>query len=209
MSFGEKIKKLRIEKNWTQDFVAEQLNISVPALSRYESGTYEPKSLSIVSDFAKLYNVTTDYLLGLNVDYNASKSASNKRLLPVLGTVKAGYNYLAEENIIDYIEPSMTISDPANYFGLVVKGDSMAPLFDDGDYLIVHKTDGDFNSNDIGIVLINGDEATVKKLVKTDDGIELHAFNPYYPAKKYTYEEMQNLPVKVIGVVVRQIRNWK
>ena len=209
MSFGEKIKKLRIEKNWTQDFVAEQLNISVPALSRYESGTYEPKSLSIVSDFAKLYNVTTDYLLGLNVDYNASKSASNKRLLPVLGTVKAGYNYLAEENIIDYIEPSMTISDPANYFGLVVKGDSMAPLFDDGDYLIVHKTDGDFNSNDIGIVLINGDEATVKKLVKTDDGIELHAFNPYYPAKKYTYEEMQKLPVKVIGVVVRQIRNWK
>ena len=58
MSFGEKIKKLRIEKNWTQDFVAEQLNISVPALSRYESGTYEPKSLSIVSDFAKLYNVS-------------------------------------------------------------------------------------------------------------------------------------------------------
>lgn len=209
MSFGEKIKKLRIEKNWTQDFVAEQLNISVPALSRYESGTYEPKSLSIVSDFAKLYNVTTDYLLGLNVDYNHSDLKDNKRLLPVLGTVKAGYNYLAEENIIDYIEPSMTISDPANYFGLVVKGDSMAPLFDEGDYLIVHKTDGDFNTGDIGIVLINGDEATVKKVVKTDDGIELQAFNPYYPAKKYTYEEMQNLPVKVIGVVVRQIRNWK
>ena len=103
----------------------------------------------------------------------------------------------------------MTISDPANYFGLVVKGDSMAPLFDEGDYLIVHKTDGDFNTGDIGIVLINGDEATVKKVVKTDDGIELQAFNPYYPAKKYTYEEMQNLPVKVIGVVVRQIRNWK
>lgn len=209
MSFGEKIKKLRIEKNWTQDFVAEQLNISVPALSRYESGTYEPKSLSIVSDFAKLYNVTTDYLLGLNVDYNASKSTNNKRLLPVLGTVKAGYNYLAEENIIDYIEPNMNITDHANYFGLVVKGDSMAPLFDEGDYLIVHKTDGDFNTGDIGIVLINGDEATVKKLVKTETGIELQAFNPYYPAKKYTYEEMQNLPVKVIGVVVRQIRNWK
>ena len=207
MSFGEKIKKLRIEKNWTQEFVAEQLNISVPALSRYESGTYEPKSLSIVSDFAKIYNVTTDYLLGLNVNYNTSNN--NKRLLPVLGTVKAGYNYLAEENIIDYIEPSMTISDPANYFGLVVKGDSMAPLFDEGDYLIVHKTDGDFNTGDIGIVLINGDEATVKKLVKTETGIELQAFNPYYPAMKYTYEEMQNLPVKIVGVVVRQIRNWK
>lgn len=208
MNFGEKIKKLRIDNGWNQEYVAQKLNISVPALSRYESGTYEPKSLEIVSDFAKLYNVTSDYLLGLNIDYN-NESTNNKRLLPVLGTVKAGYNYLAEENIIDYIEPNMNITDPANYFGLVVKGDSMAPLFDEGDYLIVHKTDGDFNTGDIGIVLINGDEATVKKLVKTETGIELQAFNPYYPAKKYTYEEMQNLPVKVIGVVVRQIRNWK
>ncbi len=103
----------------------------------------------------------------------------------------------------------MNIADPENYFGLIVKGDSMAPLFDEGDYLIVHKLDGEFSTNDIGIVLINGDEATVKKVVKTDVGIELHAFNPYYPVKKFTYEEMDKLPVKVIGVVVRQIRNWK
>lgn len=66
MTFGEKIKKLRNEKNWTQDFVANRLNISSPALSRYESGTCEPKDLAMVSEFAKLYNVTTDYLLGLS-----------------------------------------------------------------------------------------------------------------------------------------------
>lgn len=134
---------------------------------------------------------------------------NNKQLLPVLGTVKAGYDYLAEENIIDYIDPHMNISDPENYFGLIVKGDSMAPLFDEGDYLIVQKTDGDFDTNSIGIVLINADEATVKKVVKTDTGIELRAFNPYYPVQKYTYKEMQEKPVRVIGTVVRQIRNWK
>lgn len=208
MSFGEKIKKLRIEKNWTQEFVAERLNISVPALSRYESGTYEPKSLSIVSDFAKLYNVTTDYLLGLNIDYNSSEIKNSKRLLPVLGTVKAGYNYLAEENIIDYIEPHMNIGNPDEYFGLVVKGDSMAPYFDDGDYVIVHKQD-DFESNKVCIVLINGDEATIKKVAKTNDGIELHCFNPYYPSRKYTFKEIQDLKIKIIGVVEQQIRNWK
>lgn len=70
MNFGEKIKKLRTDLGWTQEFVANKLQISVPALSRYESGQYEPKSLSIISDFAKLYNVTTDYLLGLNVEYD-------------------------------------------------------------------------------------------------------------------------------------------
>ena len=200
MKFKDRLISLRKQLSLTQEELATSLGFSRTAISAWEIGRNEPSNEDTIK-IANFFNVSVDYLLGAD--------SNNKRLLPVLGTVKAGYNYLAEENIIDYIEPSMTISDPANYFGLVVKGDSMAPLFDEGDYLIVHKTDGDFNTGDIGIVLINGDEATVKKLVRTETGIELQAFNPYYPTKKYTYEEMQNLPVKVIGVVVRQIRNWK
>lgn len=64
MSFGEIIKKLRIEKEWTQEYVSNKLNISVGALSRYETGMYEPKSLDLVKDFADLFSVSTDYLLG-------------------------------------------------------------------------------------------------------------------------------------------------
>lgn len=64
MNFGEIIKKLRIEKDWTQEYVAKKLNISVGALSRYETGMYEPKSLDLVKDFAELFSVSTDYLLG-------------------------------------------------------------------------------------------------------------------------------------------------
>lgn len=64
MSFGVIIKKLRIEKEWTQEYVANKLNISVGALSRYETGMYEPKSLDLVKDFANLFCVSTDYLLG-------------------------------------------------------------------------------------------------------------------------------------------------
>lgn len=194
-----RLRKLREEKGLYQSDVAKIIGVTTSAYSFYET---EKRNMTpeIVKQLAHFFGVSTDYLLGVN---------DNKRLLPVLGTVKAGYDYLAQENIIDYIDPSMNITDPENYFGLIVKGDSMAPLFDEGDYLIVHKSDGEFNTNDIGIVLINGDEATVKKVVKTDTGIELHAFNPYYPVKKFTYEEMDKLPVKVIGVVVRQIRNWK
>lgn len=64
MIFGERIKQLRIEKKWTQEFVCEKLNISSGALSRYETSMYEPKSLELVKDFADLFNVSTDYLLG-------------------------------------------------------------------------------------------------------------------------------------------------
>lgn len=64
MNFGEKIKQLRIEKEWTQEYVANQLNISMGALSRYETGMYEPKSLDLIKDFSILFDVSTDYLLG-------------------------------------------------------------------------------------------------------------------------------------------------
>lgn len=201
MKFKDRLVNLRKSLNLTQGELALRLGFSRTAISAWEIGRNEPSNEDTIK-IANFFNVSVDYLLGLDIK-------NDKRLLPVLGTVKAGYNYLAEENVVDYIDPSMNITDPENYFGLVVKGDSMAPLFGEGDYLIVRKMDGEFNNNDIGIVLINGEEATIKKVVKTEIGIELHAFNPYYPVKKFTYEEMQKLPVKVIGVVVRQIRNWK
>ena len=78
MTFGDKIKKLRNERNWTQDFVSKKLNISSPALSRYESGACEPKDLAMVSEFAKLYSVTTDYLLGLSDEQDNVSTQNDK-----------------------------------------------------------------------------------------------------------------------------------
>ena len=64
MVFGERIKQLRTEHQWTQEYVCEKLNISPGALSRYETSMYEPKSLELVKDFANLFGVSTYYLLG-------------------------------------------------------------------------------------------------------------------------------------------------
>lgn len=199
--FIRRLTELMEEKDLTQIELANQVGITNVTISRYLSGERKPR-IEIVTRLAEVLNTTVDYLLGY-------ETKTSKNLLPVLGTVKAGYNALADENIIDYIDPAMNLPDPKNYFGLVVKGDSMAPLFDEGDYLIIHRVDNDFDTNNIGIILIGSEEATIKKVVKTNTGIELHAFNPYYPVKRFTYEEMDKLPVKVIGIVVRQIRNWK
>lgn len=84
----------------------------------------------------------------------------------------------------------------------------MTPLFDAGDTVIVHKQD-DFENGDNCVVLINGDEATVKKVYKGDNGIELKAINPYYPPRTFTKEEIKKLPIKIIGVVEKSIRNFK
>lgn len=128
--------------------------------------------------------------------------------IPVLGKVKAGYNYLAQENIIDYIAFNIDGADKENYYALYVIGDSMEPLFDDGDIVIVHKQN-DFNNGDNCVILINGDEATIKKVYKGTTGIKLQAVNPYYPPRIFTEEEIRDLPVKVIGVVEKSIRNFK
>lgn len=128
--------------------------------------------------------------------------------IPVLGKVKAGYNYLAQENIIDYIAFNIDGTDKENYYALYVTGDSMEPLFNDGDIVIVHKQDN-FENGDNCVVLINGDEATVKKVYKGTTGIELKAVNPYYPPRIFTEEEIKDLPIKIIGVVEKSIRNFK
>lgn len=73
MIFGERIKQLRTENQWTQEYVCEKLNISTGALSRYETGMYEPKSLELIKDFANLFEVSIDYLLGNTDNRNTEK----------------------------------------------------------------------------------------------------------------------------------------
>ncbi len=77
----------------------------------------------------------------------------------------------------------------------------------DGDYVVIQKQN-EFNSGDYCIVLINGEEATVKRVYKLDDGIELVALNPSYPSKKYTFEDIKKIPVQVIGTVKQLIKNF-
>lgn len=121
--------------------------------------------------------------------------------IPVLGMVKAGYDYLANENIIGKVYLDFKPTDPENYYALQVTGDSMEPLFSDGDIAIVHKQDN-FESGNTCIILVNGDEATVKKVVRMEDGIDLIAMNPYYPVRHFTKNEMNEIPVKIIGKVI-------
>jgi repressor LexA len=195
-----RIKQLRNENGITQRELAKLLGIEISAVSKLEVGRVPLKEEYIIK-LASFFNVSTNYLLGIET--------ATKRLLPVLGVVKAGYNYLAEQNIIDYINPYMENVDSENFFALLVKGDSMFPHFNDGDYVVVRKTDGCFESGKICVVLIDDEEATIKKVVKTEEGIELHAFNPYYPVRKYSFKEIKDLKIIILGVVEHQIRNWK
>lgn len=199
--------------------LSEKTGIDKSKISSYMSGRYKAKQDGIYL-LAKALDVNEAWLMGLDVPMERTSADIFKKIgaiplseiettkIPVLGKVKAGYNYLAQENIVEYIYFNIDGSDKENYYALYVTGDSMEPLFDDGDIVIVHKQD-DFDNGENCVVLINGDEATVKKVYKGTSGIKLQAVNPYYPPRIFTEEEIKDLPVKIIGVVEKSIRNFK
>ena len=196
MEFRDRLIKLRKELNLTQEELAKKIGYTRTAISAWEIGRNEPSNTDTIK-LAEYFGVSTDYLLGKSDNRNSDIPVSK---IPILGTVKAGYDWLAEENIIDYITLKENIPNVDEYYALRITGDSMLPLLAEGDLVIVHDQD-DVESGQTAVILINGEEATVKKVLKTNEGIELHAMNPYYPVKKFTFEDMQRIPVKIIGRV--------
>lgn len=211
MFLGEIIKKYRKENNLSLRAFASKCGLSYTYISMleknidYRTGKPIAPTLDSVKYISNAMGIPIDDLLKMLDDeqefkLNEDVSPNNLSIIPILGTVKAGYDWLAEENIVDYITLKEKIPNVKEYYALRITGDSMLPLLSEGDLVIVHDQD-DVESGQTAVVLINGEEATVKKLIKTNDGIELHAMNPYYPIRKFTYEDMRNIPVKIIGRV--------
>lgn len=207
-TFSNRLKKALEYSNMRQVDLVEKTGLDKTLINKYLAGLMKAKQdkLTILAD---ALNVNEIWLMGYEVpmDRNLNSlnitpiSELNQIQIPLLGKVKAGYDYLADENKIGRLYLDYVPSDPENYYALQVTGNSMEPLFSNGDIAIVHKQD-DFESGNTCIVLINGDEATVKKVVRMEDGIDLIAMNPYYPVRHFSSEDMQKIPVKIIGKVV-------
>lgn len=127
--------------------------------------------------------------------------------VPLLGVVKAGYDYLAEENWIGTIDVDKKLSDSGELFALKVKGDSMSPVLIEDDIVIIKKQD-DFENGDIVVAIVNGDEATIKKGKKSESSILLQPLNPNYEPLIFSYDEMKSIPVTIIGIVKQLKREF-
>ena len=122
--------------------------------------------------------------------------------IPVLGRVVAGIPIEAIEEIIDWEEIPQKLAASGKFFALRVCGHSMEPRILEGDVVIVRQQE-DVDSGDTAIVLVNGDEATVKRVKKQEDGITLIATNTsVYEPHFYSNQEIRDLPVRILGKVV-------
>ena len=191
--FSENLKRLRTQRGISQDKLASDLSLSKSAISMYENGNRVP-NLEMLETLADYFNVTLSSLSGV-----VEKAAVQ---IPVVGHVVAGIPTEAVEDVVDWEEIPRAMAQRGDYIGLKVKGSSMEPRFVEGDTVIV-RCQPDVESGEIAIVFVNGDEATMKKVLKQPSGITLIAFNPAaYEPHYYSNEQITELPITIYGKVV-------
>jgi repressor LexA len=134
------------------------------------------------------------------VEKRNSTSTKSGVTINVLGRVAAGIPIDCVEEIIDTEEITQDMASTGEFFGLQIHGDSMEPRMKDGDVVIVRQQD-DAETDNIVIAVVNGNEATCKRLKKYAEGIALISTNPSYEPMYFSNKEIAEKPVRIIGVV--------
>ena len=197
-SIGERIKDARKSAGLTQLELAKKTDLSRSYIGDIEKDRYNP-SVSTLQLIATATNTPLEDLLPSTK--TASPTGRGVRI-PVLGHVVAGIPIEAVEEILDYEEITPELAATGEFFALKIRGHSMEPRMMEGDVVIVRRQD-DVDSGDVAIVLVNGDEATLKRVKKQEEGITLIATNTsVYEPHFYSNKEIADLPVRILGRVV-------
>ena len=188
----EKLKEMRQAMGMTQQEVAKRLGITRQAYSNYEAGLREPE-YSMLCALADLFRCSIDRLMGHTVEDGGTR-------IPILGTVKGGYDRMAQQEYEGY--EVADVADPDEYFFLRVTGDSMAPQIVAGDLALIHRQENVENGQ-IGVVLLEDDEATVKRILFAGANVILQPLNTAYAPMVLNGGEC-----RILGRVVRTMREW-
>lgn len=191
--------------NLSAQELSSRSHVAKASISQYVNGSHKPSNISS-GKMASILNVNPLWLMGFDVpmDTNISKNYSSQCkgvVINVLGRVAAGIPIEAITDIIDTEEISQELAKTGEFFGLQIHGDSMEPRMYEGDIVIVRQQE-DAESGDIVIALVNGDDATCKRLMKYAGGISLISLNSKYDPMMFTNQEIEEKPVRIIGKVV-------
>lgn len=214
---GKYLEECRKSKGYSTYDINKITNISQSYISLIEKGKRKASAV-ILKTLAPVYNL--DYLdlyekagyIDLIEDEKKAKYKTDILgnpvvSIPLLGMVKAGYNYLAQENWIGTVDVDKKLAEGNELFALTVKGDSMFPVLVEDDIVIVKKQN-DFENGDIVVAIINGNEATIKKGKKSENSILLQPLNTNYEPLIFTKAEMETIPVTIVGIVKQLKREF-
>jgi repressor LexA len=179
-----------------QQEIAEALGFNRKTFSGWCNGLSIP-TMGKVQTLADYFGILKSDLLD---DHRGDQFKTESVRIPLMERVAAGQPIEASGEVIDFEEIPLALAKTGDFFSLKVVGNSMEPKISDGDTLIVRKQDSAENG-DLVIVMVNGDDACVKRLRKLKDGIMLISSNPAYDPIIYTAQEVESLPVRIAGKV--------
>lgn len=200
--FAENLTRLVNGSKLPQSEIAKRINVSPQTFNTWIQGKAIPRmgKIQLLADYFKIEKSDL-------IEEKGNITISQGIKIPVLGSVPAGVPITAVEDILDYEEIPQLWANQGEFFALKIKGDSMEPRMQSGDVVIVRQQSS-ADSGDTVIVLINGDEATCKKLEKTSNGIMLISTNTKYSPMFFSHEEINELPVVILGKVVENRQKY-
>lgn len=224
--FAVRLKKAMTYKKMKQIELSTKSGIDKALISNYLSGKYKAKQDKL-HKLAVALDVSEGWLMGYDVSIErewiedktpSELSIDNARYIettiksvkiPLLGKVPAGVPIEAIEEILGYEDiPASMLNGGNNYFALKIDGDSMYPDYKSGDIVIVRQQN-DCNSGDDCIVMVNGDDATFKRVIKQENSIILKPLNNEYEPYYFNEYDIINKPVKILGIAIEVRRKLK
>lgn len=194
-----------IEKSQkTQKEIADAIEVSPQTFNTWCQGIAIPR-MGKVQRLADYFKIGKSDLID---DKIPPFSTSHSVIINVLGRVAAGIPLEAIEEIVDTEEITEKLARTGEFFGLLIKGDSMEPDIHNGDTVIVRQQD-DAENDEIVIALVNGNDGVCKRLKKYKDSIALVSLNAKYEPMYFTAQEVENKPVRIIGKVVELRRQFR
>lgn len=198
--FKKNFEKICFEKGLKPTIVVRECGFAASTYTLWtDSSVPRRATLQKLADYL---GVSVDDLLGRNEDTEEEEPPKQTGVrIPVLGRVAAGIPIEAIQDIDDWEEIPKKMAAGGTYYALRIHGRSMEPRMREGDIVIVRQQE-QVDNGEIAVVIVNGFEATCKKVEFFDGGIRLVSLNEEYAPMTFTFDEVNRLPVHIIGKVV-------
>lgn len=193
------LKKRRLQLKLTLEEVGDLVGVGKSTVRKWETGDIENMKRDKIVKLAKALQVSPAYIMGMEEEVDLPLIPAIPA--PVLSQISAGEPLYAEENIIEYAQiPAFLYKENVDQFYLRVSGDSMDKEFKEGDLVLVEKGTTVENGQ-IGVVFINGYNATVKRIRYDENKIILYpeSNNPEHIPQVFSDKDEVTIVGKVIS----------
>lgn len=192
--FRRRLVEMMADSNDTTYRLAETIGLSPATISRYTTGGIDEPKLPTIQAIAERYGVNPLWLMGQKGQGKYTDPTEQPKRIPIVGTIACGKPIIAEQHIegYEYVSEGAKID-----FCLRAKGDSMvgARIFD-GD-LVYIRQQPEVENGEIAAVMVNSNDATLKRVHKYRGMIVLRPENPTCSEQVLKGPECRN--VRIIG----------